>query len=507
MQRLEKLINQRNRQTGGMTIFTAILVLIVLTLMIFYAARVGLFEQRVSANEVRQKVAFHAAEAAIDQGIEYLIANQALLLSSAVAAFPDGAGGTRDGWIAANKWSECTADLVDDVDHPCGGGSPMPVGSFFYNDATTGFEVIEDIVVPDAAEDITARLTANICRVDLADPTIPRPCVGLGEDTGRGTYLILTLLGYGFSDCIDTTVVSTCQGRATVAKPLGKFGILAGAPTVPLVTKTAFVPSGTSLVVPNPNGGGVGVPISAWVNNNTNYEDDQDGTLDPPLTCDSDATTILSRGTWNTCELQEWYGRESVPAGTACDQPNCSCTAEESISYRKTGQNTILGIDIVIDPAFPCDLFHTFFKVADTKYTSVKSSFAQVLDDCSTLDETSSGLFWISGDTCSLNGSTLGSPENPIVIVSAAKLTRITGNVTIFGVLYVFDGEDATAEFTGAGTASIYGALVIDANMDGFNGTVNVVYAEDILIEAADLGSFGAINGGWRDFGLPEVTW
>ena len=61
MQRLNQLINHRNRQTGGMTIFTAVLVLIVLTLMIFYAARVGLFEQAVSANDVRQKLAFHAA--------------------------------------------------------------------------------------------------------------------------------------------------------------------------------------------------------------------------------------------------------------------------------------------------------------------------------------------------------------------------------------------------------------------------------------------------------------
>ena len=504
MQRLEKLINHRSRQTGGVTIFTAILVLIVLTLMIFYAARVGQFEQRVSANEVRQKVAFHAAEAAIDQGVEYLSANQDLVLSNAVAGFSDGAGGFRDGWIAANKWSECTADLIGDLDHPCGGGSPMPLGSFFYNDDTTGFEVIDDLVVPAAADGVTARLTANVCKVDLDDPN--RDCVGLGVDTGNGTYLILTLLGYGFSDCTDLTDVSTCQARATVAKPYGKFKILAGTPTVPLVTKSVFPPNGTALVVPNPNGGGVGVPISAWVNDNTGYTDTS---LSPPRTCDSDANAILSSGTWNTCELQEWYGREDVPAGTACDQPpgQCSCTNEESISYKVNGQNTILGIDIVIDTAFPCDLFHTFFEVEDTAYATVKSSFTQVLDDCSTLDETSSGLIWISGDTCSLNNATLGSPENPIVIVSAAKLTRITGTATIFGLVYIFDGEDATAEFSGAGTGEIYGALVVDAAMDKFTGTVNVVYARDVLIEAADQGGFGGINGGWRDFGLPEVAW
>ncbi|MBT8069774.1 MAG: hypothetical protein KJO80_05025 [Gammaproteobacteria bacterium] len=504
MQRLEKLINHRSRQTGGMTVFTAVLVLIMLTLMIFYAARVGVFEQRISANEVRQKVAFHAAEAAIDQGVEYLTANQELLLSNAVAGFPDGQGGTRDGWIAANKWTECTSDLVDDLDHPCGGVSPMPVGSFFYNDATTGFELVDDIVVPAATDDVTARLTANICKVDLDDPNT---CVGLGVDTGSGTYLLLTLLGYGFSDCTDTTDVSTCQGRATVAKPLGKYQILGGTPTVPLVTRSTFPPNGTALVVPNPNGGGVGVPISAWVNDNTNYTDNS--LPSGPRTCDSDAAAILSSGTWNTCELQEWYGREAVPAGTACDQPpgQCSCTNEESISYKETGQNTILGIDIVIDGAFPCDLFHTFFKVEDTAYASVKSSFSAVLDDCSTLDATSSGLIWISGDTCSLNNATVGSPDNPVVIVSAASLTRVTGTVTIFGLVYIFDGEDGAAEFSGAGTGEIYGALIVDAAMDSFTGTVNVVYARDVLVKAADQGGFGAINGGWRDFGMPELAW
>jgi len=85
--------------------------------------------------------------------------------------------------------------------------------------------------------------------------------------------------------------------------------------------------------------------------------------------------------------------------------------------------------------------------------------------------------------------------------------TSISGSVTIFGLLYVFDGEDVAAEFSGAGTATIYGALIVDADMDKFTGTVNVVYAEGVLIEAGDLGGFGAINGGWRDFGLPEIAW
>ena len=503
MRRLEKLMNQRSRQTGGLTVFTAILVLIVLTMLILYAAQVGFFEQRISANDVRQKTAFHAAEAAIEQGTEYLLANQQLLLSDAVAAFPDGSGGFRDGWRVA-KWSECTADLIDDADHPCGGNSPMNVGSFFYDDPTTGYN-ITDIVVPVEAVDVTARVTANICKVGIDAFSTPGACLGLDEETPGGTFMIVTLLAYGYSDCSEVTDVSTCQAHATVAQPLGNFHTLAGAPTVPLVTRSVFPPNGTAIVVPNPNAGGEGVPISAWVNNNDLSSDD-----DPyatPNRCEQDPVALLSSGTWNTCELQEWYERDSTPVGVACDQPTCSCTESESISFKRTGIDTVIGIDIVLDDAFPCDLFHTFFQVLDENYAAgVKSTITQQPSDCSGLDETSSGVFWISGDSCSLNGSTLGSPENPIVIISAVE-TSITGNVEIFGLLYVFDGEPGGAEFSGAGTASIYGALIVDAGMDRFTGTVNVVYAPGVLLKASDFGGMGPINGGWRDFGLPEIAW
>ena len=52
-------------QAGVLTTFTGILILVLLTLMMFFAIRVGVFEQRVSSNEMRQKRAFHAAESGI----------------------------------------------------------------------------------------------------------------------------------------------------------------------------------------------------------------------------------------------------------------------------------------------------------------------------------------------------------------------------------------------------------------------------------------------------------
>ena len=65
------------RQKGALTIFSAVLVLILLTGMVIYAAQVGVFEQRKSGNELRQKQAFHAAEVGIQRAQEFLAANQA----------------------------------------------------------------------------------------------------------------------------------------------------------------------------------------------------------------------------------------------------------------------------------------------------------------------------------------------------------------------------------------------------------------------------------------------
>ena len=59
-------------QRGAMTMFTAIFVLVLITMMLLYAAKVGVFEQRISANDLRQKLAFHAAETGLDFSYEYL---------------------------------------------------------------------------------------------------------------------------------------------------------------------------------------------------------------------------------------------------------------------------------------------------------------------------------------------------------------------------------------------------------------------------------------------------
>jgi len=211
--------------------------------------------------------------------------------------------------------------------------------------------------------------------------------------------------------------------------------------------------------------------------------------------------------------MEEWYHTATQPEGVACTDNNCTCGPGGNdpayfLSYRgPTG--TKINIDIIQDSDFPDDLFYIFFGVDRGEYISVKGR-AEQKTDCTGLGPTSSGLIWITGPTCNINANTvIGSALDPVILVSAADVTKIAGGATIFGVLYIFDDD---ADSPGAAlevlaSATVYGAVIVDGEIDKLQGTFQIVYNNAVLATAASAKGVGAINGGWRDFGLPEIAW
>lgn len=481
-------------QTGGLTVFTAIFVLILMTLMLLYATRIGVFEQRNSANDVRQKTAFHAAESAIEQGFEYVIANAPRMFEDDLQAVPYGVDQFRAGWFANDGttpgWQACTAAMIAMADHPCGGDLPASTGAFFYDDPTTTSGT-DSLPLDSSAfpAGTAARVSLLMCIVDFADPAAGCIAAPATEEEEYNAVAMLQIMGYGFSDCTNVADLGTCTGKAGISRPVSNFKVLAGSPTVPLTSKSTFPPGGTAEVVASPNGGGVGVPVSVWSNNNTSC------TGSPPV-------AVAGAGAWATCELNEWYGQDSIPDDVVCATAPCSCTQAESISY-SVGASLNLGIDIIEDNTFPCDLFEYYFDIPRDRYKVIKDA-ATIISDCDNLGPNDNGLYWVSGSTCNISANTvIGSPEIPIVLISAASTTRLNGGADFFGILYVFDGEDASASISSSGNNTVYGAMIVDAAMGNFGGTFAIVYNAAVLGRARGTG-FGSLSGGWRDFGLPD---
>lgn len=498
-----------HRQRGAFTMITAVLILILLTEMIIYAVQVGVFEQRKSSNEMRQKEAFHLADSAIQFGKEFMLTNSVAIPSSAAG-----------GWLdpSSPRWQLCSAASLTDAQgtHPCYAEpadndvdfvSDLRNDMYFY--APDDADLLGDPdsfgnptlpidvagVLADGTQDVA--VYALLCMLDIdrdADPIIQGCTTNQADQDVR--YYMITLLARGEADCGG----GTCSARSMVVDKIGSFGPGGGegGPNVPLTTRSTFPPTGTAEIVPNPNGGGVGVPISAWLNNNDE--------------CPNQPPVDPSGGSWGTCERHEWYGTDIMPDDYKCPTANCACSSSEKrISYASQGDQKI-GIDIVPDDNFPCDLWDYMFGVPkyeadgvtinDESVDFVKYGLAkEVLTDCDSLDENSTGVYWVSGGTCSINANTqIGSAEFPVFLISAATTTRFNGGASLFGTLMITDVEDAAAALHAVGTMTIYGAAVIDGALGQYNGTFQIVYLENILEQSLETGAFGAVSGAWSDF-------
>ncbi len=512
------LSGRPGHQKGAVTMISAVLILILLTEMIIYSVQVGVFEQRKSGNEMRQKQAFHAAETGIQQAQAYMLANALDLTFDNI-----------EGWLSDDmvsdggegRWALCPTDAVlkstyPKQDHPCF-GEPLDEGSainlrgssYFYTlDGATPATIIPMVladILPESTE--TVAVQAVLCLLEIDNTAVNRPpvqgCLAKGDAAVNPIYFILTLLSRGNAEC---DANGDCAAEAMVAQKLGSFGPLTGqgGPGVPLTTRSSFPPGGTAEIVPNPDGGGTGVPISSWINNNSGGD---------PYT-GMDCGSVLSPldpngGSWTTCEMHEWYGVSAMPDENSpngkytCPSANCSCgTDERRLSYGDA--NTVVqNFDIIVDENFPCDLFEYTFGVPRTDYLDVKTGpGVQVITDCDELGPDSRGTIWVDGsvDTCKITATSVGSPGWPVFLISAANLFSLAGNANIYGVLFVTDVEGRKGEYESTGTNTLYGAAIIDGPMGQFSGTYQVVWNDDLIDRATKTGSLGKIYGGWTDF-------
>jgi len=320
--------------------------------------------------------------------------------------------------------------------------------------------------------------------------------VNVTSVTSGGLY---TLTATGES--VDGTGNAVVQeGYGTI--PLVDFGELP-----PLMSNGNFPPSGTFSIVANPNGGGTGVPVSAWV---------EEG-------------TTTGGASWQNCNMDEFLYEGNNDSQTKithsdgfiqCDTCRCQ-QADNTLCDAKDVSDPSDCIDVVEDLSIP-DVFTNTFGIDPPDnggweaYKAVAANIVSCADLNTTVgDQFYSGgakegqlpLLWVEGD-CSIGDT--GSYDAPVIVVVHGDLT-INANSEVFGIVFAFSDIYAPApsnennELKINGSPVVYGVILVNADVDLPNGSFTLVYSQNILeklsnVSGNEFNIIGRRSGSWTDF-------
>ncbi len=569
------------RNAAGSTLLIAVVLLLLAGVMTILAMNVGIFEQRSTANDVRTKAVHEVAEAGLAQGAEFLFRQQPAMLTfpsgtgtwTACAAddttFPCGSVGTDlvdvDGDPATNVTVARRATMYRLTNS----------GASIANlDAALVSRMLN---IP-----ASAKIAAVGSGFTVAYGVGPVMCFVANKhaDEPANSPIRCTTDAAQASDRRIATLVSVASmvgenARTTLTQTVGRYPLIStpiGKP--PIVASGSVNITGTLQIVTNPNAGGTGVPVSVWSRTNI----DKTGT---PNTCYADeffrfgaknnAPPAFEGTTVKTivCDTCQCVGNESLSydsSGNVQDEGIDILDVEGTSADRGTGVNYNVRSDALSWPSceFPPDLFAHLFGVqawadvdrdcfAEAKimqeFTNPNTGAVVTIgadeaflyeNSASIINATTagavlrspaqtyagaypastlSGLIWCQSNCDIGSNQTVGSVDNPVVLVVDGD-TTIQGRV--FGIVLLrtkANGATLTpsagytmtsAEIaTGGSTslrmnagAAVYGSIVVQGQVEKANGTAAVIYSEAVLNALGQNPSnnrFATLPGAWND--------
>lgn len=551
-----KTIIETRAQRGVVTLAVGILLLMLITLVTLYGARVGLMEQRISSNEYQSKLVHGAAEAGRNQAVEFLNANLAAFNREEDPVIL--ADGTEvAGWLASgnNRWgsgvtvdcdnnddgtvtdAEMSDSTAEQIACPAGLDADGAPGIFFYDDPNQGVPAQEKDVFP-ATDHTTDRVSVNagktgdelrvsynadlvLCPLntvevdhdsDPATPDVPRipdapgpVCVNDIEGS-RYFAVLVRSEGYLVGDENNDGTLERLDEQAVAERNevVVKYDLLGAGPSLPLTVSNTFGSGGTFDIVANPNGGPSaigggrsGAPFSVW---------------------SEDSYTFA--GATVTCQRNEFFATDPPDNQTYSDTPpndvyevcySCTCPDKQNEQFYYLSSDVKgAGIDIVDnDPDFPDDLFLFTFGIPRDQYSILKELAKQIPGDvasCGDLTTQSSGLYWSEG-TCTINQN-VGTPHNPVLLITEGEFS-IQGGSNFFGVIYIFTppGSGVAPNLDMRGGSQIYGAVVGDSDGEGSGSGGNVIVYDEAVIDRVSLSPeiqrVSPFPGTWSDRAAP----
>jgi len=331
-----RAIRSRPRYSAqsGSALFVAVMMLLLAGLLTLAALNVGVFEQRSTGNDVRERAVIEVAEAGLAQGFEYLMRQHREVLND------------------PSRWERCPADDT----FPCGA---ISAATFDHDGDATTPEVSRRTSMYRLKPDITH----TIPNIDAALSKFMLPLsarIGTLPNGWTAAYGVAPLLcfaehaenpgaegipcgnggaGPAATGLTIATFVSVANlpgegASKTLVQTIGQYPKLSDdILTLPPITASGSAGvTGTLQVVTNPNAGGAGVPVSVW-----------------------SRVDVAKTGTTNTCYADEFF---RYPPGGANPEPyqgtircdECRCDAKgapQTLSYDNSGNLQVEGIDVL----------------------------------------------------------------------------------------------------------------------------------------------------------------
>ncbi len=268
MKKRSQRLNIKHQQ-GVATLLVSIVLLIGVTLITIFTARVGVMDQRISANEYRHNEAKAAADAALDQAGAFIDINPELYEGTSA------------------NWSDCTTSAALQNTFPC------TIGSTAYEKV---YSVVSGTTISPLA--YMTSLDNNI----LSDSY-------LVFTTSASAGNILTAVGKG----------SSLDGTADATNIISYAQVSLLTPgEIPPVMASVIDINGSFTIVADPNSGDKnGVPISAWVSS-----------LDGAGTGSWQTCSLGSYKNGDDICSEEFYETETNNAGWG----GCDCDTDDFLS-------------------------------------------------------------------------------------------------------------------------------------------------------------------------------
>ncbi|MCX4187239.1 pilus assembly PilX N-terminal domain-containing protein [Methylophaga sp. OBS4] len=361
------------KQQGAVVLVVSVILLIAVTLVVMFATKVGLQDQRISGNQYRHKQAFSHAEAGLDQAAAYLRANPSL----------------HDG-NAADGWLDCTGN---ETKFPCNvTGAVMVLGSLVSG------QIVSAVPELDAATNLDF---AQAFLIKTADNTIA--------------------MGVGTSD--DDT------GSAIAQVNYAKTSLITPGELPPLMIPSGDL-SGNFNIVPNPNGGGAGVAVSVWASTDTNTSGANWKTCDHDQFRDGGSVCMDTKGDGETGAA--WGGCSCGDELSNSTNVNSDIVLYPPDEFPSSPFAYVFGDTALEDEAGYVANLKAEVKARAEAEGLLLPNCDNIVSDFAGL--TDSALVWVEGDCDIGSNINVGSRDKPIILVVEGDI-RVNAGAEFWGIV------------------------------------------------------------------------